>query len=187
VKNCQGKALVASPYLSDSNFLRSVVYILQHDDQGAFGLVLNRPMSVSVGELLGELTEKEVVNQQPVFYGGPVDGLVVMMQARLGQAGQGDEQKIMVLSKDCEQICEIANQQGTDQSTLRVFDGYSGWGPAQLDQELEEGSWLVWDADPRLLFSDPNGLWQTAVRQIGREVIARSVAGVELSSDPSNN
>jgi len=161
-----------------------VIYILQHDSQGAFGLVLNRPLNISVGELLRELTDTEVDNQQPVFYGGPVDGLVVIVQENMGET---NEQKVVLLSKDRDQIAGIANHQSTDGCSIRIFDGYSGWGPSQLNSELEEGSWLIWDAQPEILFSDPDGLWQTAVRQIGRDVIAKSVAGMEMPIDPTHN
>lgn len=183
MENCQGKALVASPYLSDSNFMRTVIYILQHDQNGALGLVLNRPLNLTVGQLMAELMETQVDNDQPVFYGGPVEGLVVIVQASVGTLS---EQRVVMLPRAQDQITELAKQNSSD-CKMRIFDGYSGWGPSQLESELKEGSWLVWEASPSQLMGDPDGLWQTAVRQIGREVIAQSVVGIDLPQDPSNN
>lgn len=184
VESYQGKALVASPYLTDSNFMRCVVYILQHDGDGAFGLVLNRPLNLTVGQLFEDWLETKVKNDKPVFYGGPVEGLVVMMQASLGMV---NEQKIMMLPKVREQFAEIANEQNSDKWSMRIFDGYSGWGPSQLENELQEGSWLIWDPPPNELMADPAELWQSAVRQIGRDVLSQSVVGVLFGNDPTNN
>jgi putative transcriptional regulator len=66
VESYQGRALVASPYLTDPNFMRSVLYLIRHDDEGAMGLVLNRPLSTSIGQLLGELTESTIENEPVV-------------------------------------------------------------------------------------------------------------------------
>lgn len=184
MKSYQGMALVASPYLSDPNFMRSVVYILQHSEEGAVGLVLNRPLNISIGELLSELTTQTVQNGDPVYYGGPVDGLVLMMRSTIDV---GHEGKAVFIASDHDRITKIADREQGDSHSLRIFDGYSGWGPSQLDSEMDEGSWLIWDIQPDQLFGEPNELWQTAVRHIGREVIARGVAGVDMPTDPSRN
>lgn len=180
----QGKALVASPYLTDPFFMRTVVYILQHDSEGAVGLVLNRPLNLTVGQLLGELIDTKVTNKDPVFYGGPVDGLVMMIQACIDVSS---EKQVVVIAKDREHITDFANKKEKESSSMRLFDGYSGWGPSQLDRELDEGSWLLWEAEPTQLFAEPGELWQSAVRQIGRDVIAKGVAGEDLFADPSRN
>jgi putative transcriptional regulator len=184
VKSLQGRALVASPYLNDPNFLRSVVYILRHDDEGAFGLLLNRPLNISVGQLLTDLLGSPAENCQPVFCGGPVDGLVLMMPVNLGTP---DEDKVIVVAGDQDRISEIANQKELSVGKFRLFDGYSGWGPSQLESELSEGSWLIWDIQPDQLFSDPDELWQLAIREIGRDIITIGISESELPQDPSNN
>ena len=184
MNTCQGRALVASPYLSDPHFMRSVVYILRHDEQGAFGLVLNRPLNLSVGALLEELTDYNLENSDPVFYGGPVDGLVMMMQVVMGDP---DHNNAVLVASDRDRISEIFHQKGFLSCQFRLFDGYSGWGPQQLDDELSEGSWMIWDILPDQLFTSPDQLWQLAVREIGRDIIAMGIAGSELPQDPSNN
>lgn len=174
---------MASPYLQDSNFLRSVVYILQHDGDGAFGLILNRPLNITVGQLASEMTGIQIDNDQPVYNGGPVEGLVVIAKTLVGAAFAN----FAVLTKEEEGISNIVERLKSGDSSVRVFDGYSGWGPSQLDGELAEGSWLVWDVQPEILFGNSDGLWEKAVMEIGREVIAKSIAGVPLPQDPSQN
>ncbi len=164
--------------------MRTVVYILEHNDEGAIGLVLNRPLNLSVGELLSELTDREIKNGEPVFYGGPVDGLVMMIKSTLDVAS---ESKAIFVASDSDRITKLADKEEYDSQSLRIFDGYSGWGASQLDHEMDEGSWLVWDIPPDQLFCEPEELWQTAVRQIGRDIIAQGVAGTELALDPTRN
>ncbi len=90
MESVQGLALVASPYLTDPNFLRSVVYLLRHDEEGAIGLILNRPTHTSIGELLEQLSGEPVENELPVYYGGPVDGPLMLLQgSTMPPAGMG--------------------------------------------------------------------------------------------------
>ena len=185
METIQGRALVASPYLTDPNFLRSVVYILRHDDEGAIGLILNRPTLTSVGELLEQLSEQTIENSEPVYCGGPVDGPLMMLQACSGE--QLDSQIVYVAS-DQDRIVEVCSQH--KKATLdgyRVFDGYSGWGAAQLERELKEGGWLVWDIQPDQLFSDSEELWQTAIREIGRDILAGGIDPSRIPVDPAYN
>jgi putative transcriptional regulator len=185
VESYQGRALVASPYLTDPNFMRSVLYLIRHDDEGAMGLVLNRPLSTSIGQLLGDLTESTIENEQPVFFGGPVDGPIMMLQA----CCESEESEATEVFIACDQakILELVNDDAPNVLGFRLFDGYSGWGPGQLESELAEGSWLIWDIDPKQLFSDAESLWQQAIVQIGRGVIANGIGDDCFHSNPDNN
>ena len=184
METLQGRALVASPYLSDPNFMRTVVYILRHDEEGAVGLIVNRPMNQTVGELIGELTETEISNGQPVYYGGPVDGPLMMLQACVGVI---DNAQVVYVASDQERITDIVTNRDESVSAFRVFDGYSGWGAGQLEQEMEEGGWLVWDILPEQVFGDPDELWHHAVREIGREILAGGIEGARIPKDPAIN
>jgi putative transcriptional regulator len=181
----QGRALVASPYLTDSNFMRTVVYMIRHDEEGAMGLVLNRPMQSTVGQLLGELTESTIDNNQPVFYGGPVDGPVMILQACFED--QAHEAAEVLIACDQDRILQILDQPPSNSLGYRLFDGYSGWGPGQLEEEINEGSWLIWDIQPEQIFSSADSIWQEAVLQIGRKVIAGGLGHTELCGDPDQN
>ncbi len=180
----QGRALVASPYLTDPNFLRSVVYVLRHDDEGAMGLLLNRPLELTVGSLLEQLADQPVDNTAPVFFGGPVDGPLMMLQRRTDEAGR----RLIEVATDQTQIltaCQAKDDQPS--SGCRVFDGYSGWGPGQLDDELQSGGWLLWDIQPEQVFQDPEDLWKIAIRQIGRDILSGGIDPSKMPEDPAFN
>jgi putative transcriptional regulator len=183
MQSIKGKALVASPHLMDGNFMRSVVYMLRHDEEGALGLVLNRPMQVTVGQLLEELLERTVDNASPIFYGGPVDGpLMVLHQQAEGE--EADEELSVSMITEQDRVIEICSRPGEN---YRVFDGYSGWSPGQLEEELAGGGWLVWDIGPADIFADPDSVWKTAIRRIGLEILATKIAPMHIPDDPAMN
>ena len=182
----QGRALVASPYLTDPNFLRSVVYILQHDAEGAIGLVLNRPLGTSIGSLLEDLEGRAFENDAPLYYGGPVEGGLMLLQ----EGRCADESAPAVyLATEQARITEICGSDPTvlPQPRYRLFDGYSGWAAGQLDAEMRSGGWLVWDIQPNQLFSDPEELWQLAIKQIGRDILAGGIDPAKMPKDPAYN
>ncbi|MCA9126601.1 MAG: YqgE/AlgH family protein [Planctomycetales bacterium] len=179
----QGKALVASPYLTDPHFLRSVVYVLQHDDQGAIGLLLNRPTNRTIGELLRQLSGDEFSNHAHVYWGGPVDGPVMLLQVCHDPQGVG-----VYAASDPEQILRIvANPECSELSNYRLFDGYSGWGAGQLEDELKAGGWLVWDIEPGKILADSDDLWESAVKAIGRDILAGGIDPSKMPEDPAYN
>jgi putative transcriptional regulator len=183
----QGHALVASPYLTDPNFLRSVVYILKHDAEGAIGLLLNRPMNITIGSLLGQLNDEPIDNEAPVFCGGPVDGPLMLLQEHVNQ---DTSLRTVYVASDQERITEICSNQGDTQHPAvryRVFDGYSGWGAGQLDDELRCGGWLVWEIEPDQLFADPQKLWRMAIKQIGRDILSGGIDPARIPEDPAYN
>lgn len=181
----QGRALVASPYLTDPNFLRSVVYILKHDEEGAIGLVLNRPMQMTVGELLEQLTEQQIENGQHIYFGGPVDGPLMMLQACDDVAADGE---VVFVASDQDRIISVCSQFEPGCAVrYRIFDGYSGWGASQLEAELKAGGWLLWDIQPSQIFSDCEELWKTAVREIGRDILSGGIDPEKMPVDPAYN
>lgn len=162
----KGRLLVATPPLEDPNFDRTVVYVVEHHDEGALGLVLNRPMDEELGEPLERWLD---VQSSPsvVFNGGPVEtnALIALAQTR------GDvesEEHLAPVSGDiasADLAVDPAIVRGAIRE-LRVFRGYSGWGPGQLEGEIESGAWLVLDTEPGDLFTDePTGLWRAVLRR----------------------
>ncbi len=185
MESVQGRALVASPYLSDPNFLRSVVYILRHDEEGAIGLVLNRPMHTTVGALLEQISGEAVDNEMPVYYGGPVDGPLMLLQECIHDAVRS-----VYVASDQDRILDICNpghKSKQPDGAYRVFDGYSGWAANQLEDELQGGGWMVWEIQPDQLFADPEMLWQMAIKQIGREILAGGIDPTKMPEDPAFN
>jgi putative transcriptional regulator len=159
-----GKLLIAGPNLFDPNFRRAVVLIGHHDDDGAVGVILNRPLEVAVDEAVPPLA-RLVPPGEPLFQGGPVDP-----QAAVVIAEFEDPSKAGVLAvgsvgflpeePDPEELGGILR--------ARVFSGYSGWGAGQLEGELLEEAWLVAPAESDDAFhDDPDGLWRMVLDRLG--------------------
>lgn len=161
-----GRLLLATPPLVDPNFDRTVVYVVEHHDEGALGIVLNRPTDEPVaGELAawGGLLGPHAV----VFDGGPVepDGLVGLatMTPSAVDGAAGAAIAAIDLAADPSSLAATAR-------SVRIFRGYAGWGPGQLDQELGVGAWIVVDAEPDDVGgAEPTTLWRSVLRrQSGR-------------------
>lgn len=197
-----GRALVASPYLNDPNFLRSVVYILEHNEEGAIGLILNRPTDRTICDLLGDVAEIQVDDDSPIYWGGPVDGPLMLMQEvrkgdKTGIFAASDQAKILELfrqrgqgaNSDAESnaASSAASEAASLRGNFRLFDGYAGWSAGQLDAELNDGGWLIWEIESELIFSDPSEIWETAIKAIGREVLAIGIDPNKLPEDPAYN
>jgi putative transcriptional regulator len=180
VDSLRGKLLIASPALDDPNFARSVVLITEHGPDGAMGMVLNRPSETEVGDVLPEL--ETIAEQEPIFVGGPVqpDALVVLGEfADPGKAAWIVSADVGLVSADTDlEELPDAVRRG------RVYAGFSGWGPGQLEGELEEDAWIIEAPLPRELFpEDPDTLWSDVLDRKGGEyaLVAR------MPEDPSLN
>lgn len=166
-----GRLLVANPRLADPNFDRSVVLVLAHGEEGSLGVILNRPSDTAVAEALPGWEE---VASAPaaVFVGGPVQQTTVIALAQSSGAGTFD------LGDADSGWASVAGDVGTldlevgpDQAArriagLRVFAGYAGWGPGQLEDEIAAGGWFVVDGEAGDgLTSDPASLWKAVLRR----------------------
>lgn len=155
IQPAPGRLLVASPRLLDPNFYRSVVLLVEHDDDGTLGLVLNRPTESPVGEHLPDWSSF-VSDPGVVFIGGPVQPDVGVALARADGSRGLPGARLIDLT---------AGPDGV-QGVVRVFAGYAGWAPGQLASEIEEGGWLVVDAEPADVFRpDPGRLWTDVLRR----------------------
>lgn len=176
-----GQLLLASPALADPNFRRTVVLVGVHNEDGAMGVVLNRPSETTVAEAVPQL-EPAVDDEELVFVGGPVQpSSVVLLAEFLDPASAA----LIVLGRigfpssgtDVDGLTEATARR-------RVFAGYAGWGGGQLDEELAQGDWITHPAVPGDVFSEsPEELWA--------EVLARKGGSYALLArmpiDPSVN
>jgi putative transcriptional regulator len=163
MQSLRGKLLISSPALYDPNFRRTVVLVTHHDEDGAMGLVLNRPAEVPVAEAAPQLSDL-VEDDDSVLVGGPVSPEALMV---LAEFEDPDAAAAPVLG-DLGFVPADAEPDDLDTRRARVFAGYSGWGAGQLESELEEGSWLVVDADPDDAFAaDPEELWADVLKRMG--------------------
>jgi putative transcriptional regulator len=183
-ESLKGRLLVATPGLYDANFFRTVVLVVEHNDEGAAGLVLNRPSDSGLGD--GPLGEWSDLAADPplVFVGGPVQPSAAICLARRGPSGEPDGWQPVVGGLGVLDLGRELDDVRTDIDRLRVFAGYSGWGAGQLESEIEEGSWFVLEADPEdALSSQPGGLWRFVLKRQGGKLALVS----NFPSDPSLN
>jgi len=165
VESLKGKLLIASPTLADPNFARTVVLVAEHGEEGAMGLVLNRPAEATVAEAAPQL-EELVDGEEPLFVGGPVQPTAVIVLAAFADptaAGLLIRDDVGFLSAQEELAASRAATERT-----RVFAGHAGWGPGQLDEELENEDWIVEEPRPHELFpEDPETLWRDILTRKG--------------------
>ncbi len=165
MQSLRGNLLLAGPGLVDPNFRRSVVLVGEHGEQGAMGVILNRASPVSVADAvppLAELAEPEDL----VYVGGPVQPQAIVV---LGDFGEPDEAATLVLGSIGFLPAELESAEDVASLTrIRVFAGYAGWAPGQLEAEIEEEAWIVEPALPDDVFTDrPDGLWSRVLRRRG--------------------
>lgn len=164
-----GRLLIAAPQLSDPNFSRTVVLVLEHDQPGAVGVVLNRPLHVEVGEILDTWAELAGVTPPPVvFSGGPVSPDAVIGLARAASSEASAGWRAVVGAVGVVDLSRPPVDQPTTLDAVRLFSGYAGWGPGQLEDELEVGGWIVLDArDDDVLSEEPEQLWHDVLQRQG--------------------
>ena len=164
MRSLRGQLLIAGPSLVDPNFWRTVVLVGEHSDEGALGVVLNRPSETSVGEAVPELADL-AGEMGTVHVGGPVQSSAVVV---LADFANPEEAGSLVLDSIGFLSTEVDPDSLGELRRARVYVGYAGWGPGQLDGELEEGSWIVEPALAEDVFtSDPDALWSTVLRRKG--------------------
>ena len=181
-----GRLLVAAPMLSDPTFARTVVLLLDHDEDGSLGLVLNRPSHVPVGAVLppwdGRTTGTDVL-----FTGGPVADDSALALGLLPGPHDGPEPEgfrrvagpFGLVDLDLDPDDSLA-----ELDAIRIYAGYAGWDAGQLDDELAEGAWYVVDGGPADVFdTDPEDLWQRVLRRQQGELAFVATP----STDPSLN
>jgi putative transcriptional regulator len=180
MESTRGRLLIANGSLLDPNFRRAVVLVADHDDEGAAGVVLNRRSETTVAEAAPPLAPM-AGSDEPVFVGGPIQPEAAVVLADFANPELATH---LVLGS----IGLVTGEEGADAiesiRKARVFAGYAGWGPGQLDAELEEEAWLVEDALPGDVFTDqPERLWSTVVRRKGKDYAMLAM----MPDDPSLN
>jgi putative transcriptional regulator len=163
--------LIAMPGLEDPNFSRTVTYICEHNEHGAMGIVVNRPLGLELGDILDQMEiggAPEAVRSLPVFMGGPVQterGFVLHSHDRAWDSTMKITDEISVTtSRDI--LEAIAEGSGPRQSLVAL--GYAGWGEGQLEDELTANAWLSGPASAQIIFTLPaEQRWQAAARLLG--------------------
>jgi len=163
VDSLQGKLLVSSPSLHDPNFRRTVVLMTHHDEEGAMGLVLSRPSEVTIADAVPAFVDLPG-GDGVVYIGGPVQPEAIVVLAELEESDDAVEPIV----GDVGFLPGDGDPEDLPIARLRVFAGYSGWAPGQLEGELEESSWIVVPAEADDVFApDPDELWRTVLHRKG--------------------
>ena len=182
--NYAGKLLVATHSLYDSNFSRTVVFVIHgSDEEGVFGVVLNRATGKPIHELWGDVFHEHCATKEMLYLGGPVSGPLIALHC-------------------CEALSELEivpgvyftrNKAGLDElitdkyGPFRFFVGNSGWGEDQLAMEIREGAWHVIEGTKELVFGDDTEIWTKMIEQVGRSMLGEILHANQLPSDPGLN
>lgn len=165
-----GKLLIADPFLRDPNFMRSVVFMCEHKDEGSFGFVLNRKYEQFLSELITGLEATDF----PVYYGGPVQvDTIHFLHQCPDLIPDGIEVTDGIFwGGDFETVVRLIKAERLQAQDIRFFIGYSGWGEGQLAEEMKIKSWITSDGSRKLIFNlNTDNTWKEALKQLGGEYV----------------
>jgi len=169
--NLTNHFLIAMPALMDPNFYHTVTYICEHNEEGAMGIIINRPAGLVLGEVLDQIDIKaatESLVEQPIYVGGPVQpdrGFVIHPPGTIWESTlQINDQLNVTTSKDI--LSAIAEGKGPENTLVAL--GYAGWEAGQLEQEMADNTWLSGPAAPDIIFHhSANKRWEAAAKLLG--------------------
>lgn len=179
MEGLKGYLLIANGSLYGDTFRQTVILMAEHNAEGAVGFVLNKPTEMLIGDEEGEIVHDSPIDHR-VFYGGPVQHDAIAIVADFTSAEFAES--IIFDTVGFPSADSALSNVGMIRA--RVFAGYSGWGPGQLEKEMEEGSWITEPASVDLVFDiDPDELWAEVLRRKG----GRYALMASMPYDPSNN
>ena len=183
MKLLTGKLLVASPQLRDPNFAQTVVLMIQHETQGAFGVILNRPGDKTVDEVWQLIGKESCDCQQVVYVGGPVPGPLIALHTL---ESLSDQQVLPGLYATAQATAfdELLKQ---PEANFRIFSGHAGWAVGQLEAELKLGGWLTVAATIDDVFADYETLWRQVTSRIGLKILVPGLRPEHVPKDPGLN
>ena len=161
-----GILLIADPFLKDPNFMRTVVFLCEHQDEGSFGFVLNRNYDYTLDELVNGLDDLKL----PVFYGGPVqmDTIHFLHQYPEKIPGGYEISEGVFWGGDFDIAIQMIRNGEVNLQRIRFYIGYSGWGTGQLNDELKEKSWLTVKANRKIIFhKETEEIWKESLKLLG--------------------
>ena len=166
IEPAPGILLIADPFLKDPNFLRTVVFLCEHKEEGSFGFVLNRKYENTLDELIPELEG----HQLPVYYGGPVQMDTIHFLHQYSAEIPGGQQVIkdVYWGGDFEAVINMIKNKELDFNKIRFYIGYSGWSTGQLSDEMNEKSLLTVEAIRKLIFHrNYEEIWKDSLKHLG--------------------
>ena len=180
MNSLRGMFLAASPHLPDPNFARSVVLMVEHHQEGALGLIINRQSEIRLQEFWDQIDSDPCPSEQFLSWGGPVEGQIMCLHVDPAYS-EGEVIPGVQLATDSASICDIVKQ---EVGPFRVFWGYAGWGPGQLESEFDVGGWLTHPASNEVVFqADVDPVWKQVVSQSGQQILR---AALSIGHFPDN-
>ena len=178
MKSTRGQLLIASPHLPDPNFAHTIVLIVRHDEEAIVGLVLNRPLELTVEEACQGQVEEAVGVDQPIYQGGPCPGPLMVVHGAEDAEGAAIADGIHFTA----QRDEIEGLMSARVSPIKYFANYSGWDAGQLEREIAEGSWVLTKATPAEVFATDEEQWEKLRMRVTLGIDPR-----KMPEDPSVN
>jgi putative transcriptional regulator len=179
----KAKFLIASPALMDPNFARSVVLIVTHDDSGAMGVIINRPLPMTVGEAWKQVSEIPYENEAHLHQGGPCEGMLMVLHGQ-PQYDQFSVLPGVYLSTDSDTVRQLVE---IDESPMKFVVGYAGWSAGQLEDEIARGGWVIAPAGAHEIFHTPGDLWARLLKEMAAAHGRPNIDPRLIPPDPSVN
>ena len=160
----KGTMLVSPPLMADGVFHKSVILLLEHNDEGSLGLIINKPTNYKVSQVLKELPDFN----KDTFFGGPVSANHIQVLHRLSSIA--DSVNIIndvFWGGDFKKIFEMINLNHINETEINFYLGYAGWSPEQLNKEMEENFWILVPGEKYDIWNEPETLWETIITELG--------------------
>ena len=178
----EGQLLLAAPELLDPNFVHAVILLIEHNEMGALGLVINRPTNKTVEDLWRQVGESTCECPQPVHLGGPVSGPLMAIHTLDGLAEMEIVPGVFFAAKK-QNLDELVRQVGD----FKMFIGHAGWGPGQLEGEIQQGAWHSLAARIDDLFDTRDDLWERLLHRAVAGLLPEMLGIKHVPPDPSLN
>ncbi|MDZ7744024.1 MAG: YqgE/AlgH family protein [Bacteroidota bacterium] len=178
----KGKLLISEPFLLDYYFKRSVVLLAEHNEEGSFGIIMNKPLDTAFSDVVKDFPEFDA----QIYLGGPVKNDGLFFVHTMGESIDNSTEIIEGLywGGDIEQVKEMITLKLIKPGDIRFYIGYSGWGARQLDGELKRNSWVVSGMPAmELLNTKPDQLWKKTLLNLGEDY----AYWPNLPADPASN
>lgn len=182
-KSLKAHLLIASTELHDPNFAKTVVLLIDHNDDGSLGVVLNRPTNRSIADIWRQIHEDETACKAPVFWGGPVAGPLMVIH-RIEALADIEIMPGVYFSTTKNNIDSVMQSDSPD---IRFFIGCAGWSPGQLETEIDEGSWGILPATHAHVFDGNADFWTRIEQELSPKAIFKNLGVRGLPPDPSVN
>ena len=183
IKSLAGQLLVASPKLGDSNFEKTVLLMVQHSPDGALGLILNRPLKITIDEAWEQVSQTPCNSAGHIHHGGPCEG--PLMVVHTDEALSEDEVSPGIYFSAERELVEALVAHGEE--PMKFFVGYSGWTAGQLETEIAEGAWYAAPINGGRVFHGPPEQWDVVMRAVERHQSAPWLDPKLIPDDPSVN